>query len=216
VSYKRNQVEQAIGMVLEPRSQEPSTELRTRLKRLLDTDRALGRSTHSSDAERANYAFYSADAPGSGVEIWFSGHEAFALLIGLQMMRHGWPQSFAVSVLRRVRPDMEREHTRILMLNPKEIFDQDAIRRNARAGDMAFDTTVPVLLTIASKSGGVEEKTQELIDCAICQGPAEAMNWAWKTTRGTYGLTMFELVAVAHQLAFALAKTEPRTRGRGA
>ena len=213
-SYKRNQVEQAIGLVLEPRSQEPSPELRTRLKRLLETDRAHGRSTRASDPELSNYAFYSAEAPGSGVEIWFSKYEAFALLIGHQMMRHGWPQGFAVSLLRRARSEMEKEHARIMTLNPAEIFDQETIKRNARAGDFAFDTTVPVLFTIASKSANSGSNSPELIDCAICQSAAEAMKWAWKTTRGAYGLTLFELTTVAHHLARTLDETEPRGRGR--
>ena len=39
--FKRNQVEEAISRVLEPPSPEPTSDLRTRLKRLLDTDRAL-------------------------------------------------------------------------------------------------------------------------------------------------------------------------------
>ena len=101
--YKRNQVEEAISGVLEPNSPEPTSELRTRLKRLLETDRALGRASRSSDPERANYAFYSAEAPGSGVEVWFSDYEAFALLNGLRLMAHGWPQGLAVSILRRLR-----------------------------------------------------------------------------------------------------------------
>jgi hypothetical protein len=213
-SYKRNQVEQAIGLVLEPRSHEPSTELRTRLKRLLETDRAHGRNTRSSNPELSNYAFYSAEAPGSGVEIWFSKYEAFALLIGHQMMQHGWPQGFAVSLLRRVRPEMEKEHARVLKLNPAEIFDEKTIMRNAREGDFAFDTTVPVLLTIASKSANSGSNSPELIDYAICHSSAEAMQWAWKTTRGAYGFTLFELTTVAHRLARTLDKTKPRGRGR--
>src|SRR5437879_5179055 len=140
-AFKRNQVEAAISAVLEPRSAEPSAELRIRLKRLLETDRALGRNLRSSDPEKSNYAFYSADPPGSGVEIWFSRYEAFALLNGLQLMQHGWPQSFPVSVLRRVRVELEREHNRILTMDKKSLFDQNTIRRNARPGDAAFNVT---------------------------------------------------------------------------
>ena len=61
--------------------------------------------------ERANFAFYSLDAPGRGGENWFSDYDAFALLIGLQLMRHGWTQGFAVAVLRRVKPELERYST---------------------------------------------------------------------------------------------------------
>ena len=60
--FKRNQVEEAIACVLEPGSAKPSSEMRTRLRRLLETDRALGRSKRSPDPERANFAFSGMDA----------------------------------------------------------------------------------------------------------------------------------------------------------
>ena len=78
--FKRNQVEEAIALVFEPGSAKPTSELRTRLKRLLETDRGLDRNKRSADPERANFAFYSTDAPGRGVENWFSDYDAFALL----------------------------------------------------------------------------------------------------------------------------------------
>jgi hypothetical protein len=213
--YKRNQLEEAIFSLLEPKSHEPSTELRTRLKRLLETDRALGRSARSANPELANYAFYSADAPGSGVEVWFSEYEAFALFNGLSLMKHGWPQSFAVLVMRRVRADLEKQHARILKLDPASLFDQEEIRRNAKAGDMAFNNTAPVLLTIVSKSGSSPTAENEPLACSICEGPQEAMNWAWKVSKGVGGISMFELVGSAHTLASRLARTEPHRRGRG-
>jgi hypothetical protein len=213
--YKRNQIEEAISRVLEPRSQKPTAEMRTRLKRLLETDRALGRVPRSINPERANYAFYSAEAPGSGVEVWFSEYEAFALLNGLRLMAHGWPQGFAASVMRRVRPELERQHARILKQDAKPLFDQEAIRRNAKAGDMAFDNTDPVLLTIVSTSGVAPNEQGEPHRCAICRGPQEAMKFAWEASTGAGAWTMFELATVAHKFSNALGRTEPRHRGRG-
>src|SRR6516225_7602903 len=121
--YKRNQVEEAIAIVLEPGSTRLSSEIRTRLKRLLETDRNLGRSKRSADPERANFAFYGMEAPGRGLENWFTGYEAFALLTGLRLMRDGWPQGLVVAVLRRVKPDLERHHARIVRQNPTVLFD---------------------------------------------------------------------------------------------
>ena len=212
--YKRNQVEEAISGVLKPRSPAPTAELRTRIKRLLETDRAAGRVQRSDDPERANYAFYSADAPGSGVEVMFSGYEAFALLIGLFLMTHGSPQTFAVSVMRRVRSQLEKEHGRILGQDPNLLFDQETLRRNAKAGDMAFNNTDPVLLTIVSKSGVAMAEQREPHACAICRGPVAAHRFVWEVSRGVGGSTMFELVGAAHSLALALTRTEPRHRGR--
>jgi hypothetical protein len=215
LNFKRNQIEEAISGVLEPQAQEPTIELRTRLKRLLDTDRALGQVPRSNDPARAHYAFYSTDAPGSGVEVRFSEYEAFALLTGLRLLGHGWPQSFAVSVMRRVRPELEKEHARILRQDTNALFDQEAIRRRAKPGDMAFDNTDPVLLTIVSRSGAGPGEQGLLQACAICRGPVKAMGFAQKASGGAGAVTMFELVTVAHRLSAALARTEPSRRGRG-
>jgi hypothetical protein len=213
--YKRNQIEEAISAVLDPRSRQPTSELRTRIKRLLETDRALERIPRSADPERANYAFYSADAPGSGVEVWFSEYEAFALLNGLRLMAHGWPQGFAASVMRRVRPELEKQHARILKQDAKLLFDKEAIRRNAKAGDMAFDNMDPVLLAIISKSGAAPNEQREPHGCAICRGSKEAMKFAWEASTGAGAWTMFELATIAHKFSAALGRTEPRHRGRG-
>jgi hypothetical protein len=212
--FKRNQVEEAISGVLEPRAKAPSRELWTRIKRLLETDRSLGRMPRSNDPELANYAFYNEDAPGSGVEVWFSAYEAFALLNGLQLMAHGWPQSFAVSVMRRVRPALEREHARILKQDPVKLFDQDVIRRKATPGDMAFSNVDPVLLTIVTKSGSALHEA-ELLACSVHRGPAAAMKFFWELGGSRAGmLTMSDVVGVAHALSSALARTVPQRRGR--
>jgi hypothetical protein len=201
--------------MLEPRSPEPTSELRTRLKRLLETDRALGRDASSADLKGAHYAFYSAEAPGRGVAVWFSEYEAFALLNGLLLMKHGWPQSFAVAVMRRVRPELEKQHERILAQDPESLFDQEAILRNARPGDAAFDNTDPVLLTIVTKSGMTSNEQDEPYACAVCRGMGEAENFAKANGSPANGRTMFEVVNAAHRLSQALSRTKPRRRGRG-
>jgi hypothetical protein len=212
--FKRNQVEAAISGVVEPRAKSPPTELKTRIKRLLETDRSLGRASRSNDPERTNYAFYSDNAPGSGVEVWFSNYEAFAILNGLQLMAHGWPQSFAVSVMRRVRSQLEKEHARILQLNPAKLFDEEEIRRKARPGDIAFNNTDPVLLTIVTKSGFASSHA-ELLACSVCRGPGAAMKFFRDLGGGRGGvLTMSDVVGVAHSLSNALARTVPQRRGR--
>jgi hypothetical protein len=213
LAFKRNQVEEAISGVLEPHSEKPTSELRTRLKRLLDTDRALGRSPRSTDAEAANYAFYSDEAAGSGVEVWFSGYETFALLTGLRLMGHGWPQSFAVSVMRRVRPQLEKEHARILKQDVKKLFDQDEIRRNARPGNMALDNTDPVFLTIFSRQDSSNNRN---VECSVRRGVKDAWDFVREKNDklGAGAVTMFELATTAHHLSQELARTEPRRRGR--
>src|ERR1700687_1891126 len=208
--FKRNQVEEAIAYVLEAGSTKPSPEMRTRLKRLLETDRALGRSKRSPDPEKANFAFSGMDARGRGLENRFTASEAFALLTGLRLMRDGWPQGLVVSVLRRVKPDLEQHHSRILSQNPT-VLDADDIRQQARPGDLAVSNPDPVFLAINSKD---RERDTGPNPAAICQGQAELMGFI-----KTWGLgqtwTVMELGTSIQALSVALAKTEPRKRGRG-
>jgi hypothetical protein len=206
--FKRNQLEQAIARVLGPHSARPNSELRTRLKRLLETDRSLGRTQRSADPGHANYAFYSSDSPGRGVEVWFSQYEACALLTGLRLLAHGWPQGFVVAILRRVRPEFEREHARILKQEPAALFDAQLIRQKAQPGNLAVDNADPVFLTI----GSGETQAKDVPLCAICRGQDGAMTFMKR--QGVQSVTIFELASVAHKLSGELAKAAPRKRGR--
>src|ERR1700730_6436885 len=141
MTFKRNQVEEAIAHLFDPNSQDPPSDLRMRIKRLLEIDRAAGRNVRSKNAEEANFAFFSDEAHGSGADVSFSEYEAFALVNALILMAHRWPASFAVSVMRRVRRDLEKEHGRILQQDPDKLFDEKAIRDRALSGALAFDNT---------------------------------------------------------------------------
>jgi len=209
--FKRNQVEEAIACVLEPGSAKPGSEVRTRVKRLLETDRALGRNKRSPDPERANFAFSGMEAPGRGLENWFTGYEAFAVLTGLRLMRQDWPQGLVVAVMRRVKPDLERHHARVLRQDRTVLFDDDRIRQQARPGDLRVGNTDPVYLVINSKD---REHYTDANPAAICRGQAELMDLI-KTWGPGQTWTVMELGTSIHALSWALAKTEPRKRGRG-
>jgi hypothetical protein len=209
--FKRNQVEEAIAIVLEPGSARLSSEMRTRLKRLLETDRSLGRSKHSTDPERANFAFFSMDAPGRGIENWFTGYEVFALLTGLRLMQDGRPQGSAVAALRRVKPDLERHHARILTQDVAMLFNEAQIRQHAKPGALAFGNADPVFLVINSKD---QEDRLASSPAAICQGQAELMRFIKGWGPGQ-SWTVMELGTSIQALSLALAKTVPRKRGRG-
>ena len=211
MSYKRSQLETAISRLLNPGSNEPSSELRTRIKRLLELDRNLGRKLRSHDAEESNFAFFSEKAPGTGADISFSEYEAFALFNALSIMEHGWPQSFAVSIMRRVRPDLMKEHARILGQDPEKLFDWKVIRAEARPGDLAVDNTDPVFLTVVSKRHRALNETKT-VECAVCRG-LEAVN-KFRHQMSASSWTMWEVATIAHRLREELRKTEPRRRGR--
>jgi hypothetical protein len=203
--FKRNQIEEAIARHLGEEG-EPSQELKIKLKRLLDADRTIGRNPRATDPTKANFAFYSSVAPGKGTEVEFTEYEAFALFTSLRLLMHGFPQGAAVEILRHVRRDLELEHRRILRLDQQELFDQEAIRRNAKPGDLAHHITTPSFFVITSGRG------ENGLAGAVC--PSEVSAFA-QGKRSGQPWTMFELVAPAFGLRKRLLQTEPRKRGRG-
>jgi hypothetical protein len=209
--FKRNQVEEALALVLEPVAGRPSRELRTRIKRLLDTDRGLGRNKRSKDPERANFAFYSINAGGRGTENWFSDYEAFALLTGLRLMRQGWPQGYVVAVLRRVKRELQRHYGRVLKQNPVNPFKDQKSEQQARAGDIDLGYPNPLFLVIISKDELDHSGPKQ---AAIFLNQVELMGFIKKQAVGTTW-TMFDLLNSVHALSSALAKSQPRKRGRG-
>jgi hypothetical protein len=62
VSYKRNQIEEAIARISVSNYEKPPSGLRTRIKRLLELDRSMGRKLRSGDPEEANFGFFSEEA----------------------------------------------------------------------------------------------------------------------------------------------------------
>lgn len=208
-AYKRNQVEDAIVARFGAHDAKSEAAVLTRLKRLLDTDRALDVRPQSDKAELANYAFFSGDAPGKGGEIQFSEYQSFALLIGLQMLNHKWPQKFVVESLRRIRPALERQHKKIMRRDPSKLFDLDQIRLQAKPGNPALPTASPVFLLIWSDQRTAEDPapTVEIFDdyrAAFARGlekPGRSTTWV-------------ELTRSAHALSEQLANALPRKRGR--
>jgi hypothetical protein len=182
------------------------------MKRLLETDRSFGRNERSADPGRVNFAFYSGEAPGRGVEIWFSRYEAFALLTALRLMHHGWPQGFAVAVLRSVRPELEKHHHRMLQQDPATLFDQQQILKNAKAGDLAVGNTDPVFLAIMSQDARDQSRSPK---AAVSRGQGELMRYIRSEAVVGQAWSTFELVNSAHALVQELAKTKPSKRGRG-
>jgi hypothetical protein len=208
--FKRNQVEEAVARMFDPNAGKPSPELRMKIKRLLQADRDLGRRKGHSNPERANYAFYSSEPPGTGSDIGFSDYDAFALLTGLRILDHGWPQGTVVSDLRKARPRLEKEHTGILQ---RELVPVDlaVAAKTARPGEMAVYHTDPVYLCIIS--GPAEPGRSRSRSVEICRGEPELMKVMLRELGQSS--SVFELAATAHRLRDLLSRTTPRRRGRG-
>ena len=137
-------------------------------------DCALGCDVQSDNPARRVFAFYGDEAPGRGTEIWFSGYEAFALLVGLRVLNYGWPQATAVRVMRGVRQKLEREHRRILEQNPATLFDQGQVSRRARPGMLAIGNTDPCFLAIVTRAGANRRSSSASpYSVEVCRGHNE-------------------------------------------
>jgi hypothetical protein len=208
LGFKRNQVQEAIAAVLKPASRQQATEMLGRVKRLLDTDRAHGRNKRASDPEKANFAFRRDGMPGRGYENIFSEFDAFALLVALRLMGFGLPQGAVVSLLRRLRPQLERQHRQIVRLAAAAPLAEQQIPHQAKSGDLAFDATDPRFIVIVWEGDRRGSRS-----VALCQGQREVFELFHRYGPG-YAFTLLELVTSALVLSSALAQTKPRTRGR--
>jgi hypothetical protein len=210
--FKRNQVEEAISRTLGNSSLEPNRETRTRIKRLLDADRSLTIKAREDGSNVTNYAFYSADAPGKGVEVAFSNFEAFALQTGLRVLQHGWPQAFVVNALRSLRFDLEQQHARFIKQSSAELFTAQLIEKLARSSGFPVDNADPVYLTIVSGKVKYGAEIDDQTTALVCRGMDE-VSGAIKDSKA-HSWTLIEIVTFAHQLADQLSNAQPRARGR--
>jgi hypothetical protein len=207
--YKRNQVEDAIGIVMGIGSDTEASEFRTRVKRLLDADRAFGRDKRSADPERSNYAFYSEESPGKGSEIGFSEYEAFAVMIALRMLTHNWPQGFAVSTLRRVRTELEQHHRLILAPELGHLFSH---KKDPSPGTSVQNNSDPEYLLIVSDDRKRDSSDSSGAYARLFRDKESALRFQFERPGRT--CSWFELVTAVFALHQSLQKTEPRKRGR--
>jgi hypothetical protein len=203
--FKRNQLEEAIAGTLQVKDPRLG-DLKLRMKRLLVTDRRLGRGKQAGA-----YAFYSHKPLGSGIEVMFSAYEGFALLAALILLGHGIPQAKVVSILREVRSDLEAAHRETLQKDPHELFNPQAIQAMARSGLLAVDNTSPVFLAFVKLDIG-RGRMHAMI--SVCRGLRELGKFLKDCSVPGCGATHFEFVRLIFTLAENLSKTHPVTRGR--
>jgi hypothetical protein len=209
--FKRNQVEAAIFRTLGARDDRRGNELKLRLKRLLVADRRLARRRRSGEKANRRHAFYSQEAPGSGLEVMFSSYEAFALMAALIVLEHGIPQAKVVSILQEVRSDLQGAHRETLETDPKALFDQQAVQAMARPGMIAVDNTAPVFLAFV-RLDACKGRVRAFI--SVCRGHDELVNFISEHSVPGSGATHFELARLMHTLADNLSRTRPVKRGR--
>jgi hypothetical protein len=208
--YKRNQVDEAVVRTLGAEGSRVD-ELKLRMKRLLVTDRRLGRGKRSDDKAGHSYAFYSQRPQGSGVEVMFSDYEAFALMAAVVVLEHGIPQAKVVSILREIRPDFEVAHRDTLQKDPKELFDPKLVRSMARPGMLDVDNTAPVFLAFVKLDIG---KGLMRAFIAVRRGLDGLGEFLRDHSIPGSGATHFEFTGLMHTLAGNLSQTRPIQRGR--
>jgi predicted methyltransferase MtxX (methanogen marker protein 4) len=208
--YKRNQLEEAIVRTLGARDAQ-IPDLKMEIKRLLLTDRRLGRGKRS-DRGVYRYAFYSAKPKGTGIEVLFTDYEVFAVMAAIILLQHGIPQAKVVSILQQVRSDFEAAHRETLRMDRKELFDAQAVRAMARPGMLAADNTAPVYLAFVKMDAG---KGTVRATVSVCRGWNELVKFVrqYSVLPGA-GATHFEFVRLMHKLATHLSETRPVKRGR--
>ena len=208
--YKRNQVEEAVVRTLGAGGARVG-ELKLKMKRLLVTDRRLGRGKRADDKADHRYAFYSQRPQGSGVEVMFTGYEAFALLAALIVLEHGLPQAKVVSILQEIRLDFEATHRDTLQKDPKELFNAQLVRSMARSGLLAVDNTAPVFLAFVKLDIG---KGRMRAFIAVCRCLDDLGEFLRDHSIPGSGATHFEFARLIHTLADNLSQTRPIKRGR--
>jgi hypothetical protein len=213
--YKRNQVEQAIFRTLGAQHARVD-ELKFRLKRLLVTDRRLGRDANSEEEGDRQYAFYSQEPAGSGIEVMFSGYEAFAQLAAIMLLEHGLPQGAVVRVMRQARRRLEAARVESLKKDPSTLFDQQAILAQARPGMLAVNNTDPIFLAFVRLTDSTAGDQTGSGDVAVCRGFPELGAFSKKHSEPGTGITVFELVGLIHTMGGNLRQVRPAKRGRGA
>ncbi len=112
-TYKRGQVEWSLyrfAIFLRDAGDKPPKAFLTRIKRLLEIDRA--------DREEGGKFAFIEDAPqGQGVDVVFTAFDAFCLALALDLLDAGFKQSEVVFLMRHIRQDLREEYDWI-MLNP--------------------------------------------------------------------------------------------------
>ncbi len=123
-TFKRGQVEWALWRFFtlgKRTSDKPPQKFRTRIKRLLELDRA---GTGSADA----YAFLDSDPEGQGVDAEYTPLNAFCLCLAMDMLDAGYKQAEVVFLLQHIRRQLAPQFRRIQASPP-------AIRQKVAAAD---------------------------------------------------------------------------------
>jgi hypothetical protein len=220
--FTRGQIEwaiaQATGRTVRPDG-EPHHGLNMKLKRLLDIDRKKGIDASQAEPEFRRFAFLEGGLPGKGFAISYTRYDAFALLLGLHLLESNAPQMAVIRVLRRIRPELVREHARILRLSPQGLAQmKHGVERRIKDGQLVKEPAKMVFLVLPSGAGADllyrrgQDDTIKLAN--IARSRDELVDVVAYLALVSPPVLVFELINPAHQLAWWLERAPLIRRGR--
>ena len=214
--YKRSQVEQAIVAIDAGRGTAEAV-LRANVKRLLDFDRnPEARILHrASDTT----AFFDGPSPGQGAEIAYRPYQAFALLIGVRLLKSGMPQSQVVLFMRDTRVDLESAFAHLASVDAAELYrnlSEEERSERIREGDLVREAAKMMFLIVqagAEPTGRPRPEDWELEGGNVCNVEA-LIGRLEKFSEHGQAAIILELTNAVHQLMNVLPLTTVRKRGR--
>ena len=155
-SYKRNQVELAIWQtVANPNeaNREPPKKFGTRIKRLLELDRAQ---------DDGVFAFSDLKPQGRGADVAFSKFNAFCLALGIELLDAGYKQAEIVFLLQHIRPQLKKAFS-IIQKHPSPL-------RNVADTDFRIFVLIEKVEINEIYPARKDTKTPLIFEPFFCQG----------------------------------------------
>ncbi|MEQ9330839.1 hypothetical protein [Thalassobaculum sp.] len=217
MAFKRNQVEEAVWRLLsrDRAGRRPQAVFRTRVKRLLDLDRAAPAS-----------AFAAAAPPGRGHEARFAAFDAFCLALGLLLLNAGFKQREIVDLLRHLRPELAQAWRQ---LEASPAAPRQRILAEERPGSPSYpeaglplaDTEVYLVLNrvettevFPNLAPGPDPGSPLVLEPLLVPGGERLAATLRERAFGFPGHYVVELSVMAALLRHYLADAAPRRRGQ--
>jgi hypothetical protein len=188
-----------------------------KLKRLLDIDRKYGIDAAKPWPEFRRFAFLEGGLPGKGFAISYTGYDAFALLLGLQLLEANVPQLAVIRLLRSIRPNLQYEHKQVFPHLPRLLAGGNIkLENKIKAGQMVKDPAKMIFVVISSGAGAdiLSVAGEDNSPANIVRSPEKLVSMVAHLTRISPPVLVFELVNSVLQLAYWLNRAPSIRRGR--
>lgn len=222
MSFKRNQLEGALRALFSgsagsapQRMEHPHTvDMRIRIKRLLDVDRARAEK-HPARVAASGLAFYDKLPGGRGHDASYSAQRAFNLAIALHLVDFGFKPSAVVEQIATLQPQLQQAYTRAQILR---------MTGNDPSGTGVSQVGPSIFLIVRPEHARPDEGAScERGDEASGEAIESAIRFGWDALRKLLesghdalasGLFLLELGAIARQLDELLEQQPAALRGR--